>query len=96
MQRENWHLDKSVSISHLLTTAAMAMTLVGGWVAISERVARLETEFSQISGQIVSLLERQSARDARQDGELLEIRREVSQDLRDINAKLDRLIESKL
>lgn len=96
MQRENWHLDRSVSIGHLLTTVAMAMTLVAGWVAMSERVARLEAEFSQISGQIVSLLERQSSRDARQDSELLEIRREVSQDLRDINAKLDRLIESKL
>lgn len=96
MQRENWHLDRSVSIGHLLTTVAMAMTLAAGWVTMSERVAKLEAEFSQISSQIVMLLERQASRDARQDSEIMELRREVSQDLRDINAKLDRLIESQL
>lgn len=96
MQRDNWHLDRSVSIGHILTTIVLFVSMAGGWVAMSERVARLEAEFAQVSGQIVMLLERQASRDARQDSEITELRREVSQDLRDINNKLDRLIESKL
>lgn len=39
---DGWHLDKKVSISHILTTAAIVAGLVAGWHDMDKRVVRLE------------------------------------------------------
>lgn len=94
MPSDNWHLDRSVSLSHMISTVVLFMAVGAGWASMSERVAKLEENFNHVSSQIVSILERQAGRDARQDAEIMELRREMQTLARSINNKLDRLIEA--
>lgn len=81
-KKQNWHLEKTVSISHILTTiAALSTVLVMG--------SKFDTRLSLVE----QLVSSQRSVDSRQDSEASASREIVRQQLRDINAKLDRLIE---
>lgn len=84
-QRRHWHLDKSVSVGHLITTLSLA-------AAVFMWAMKMETR--------ISLLEQTSVRqlevDKQQDRNLETQASGTRDDLRLINAKLDRIIESGL
>lgn len=88
----NWHLEKSVSLSHILSSLAMFFMLVGGYVSMSERLAVLENQQAGLNQRIVDLLGTQKATDIRQDAEMLELKRLTREDLKVISAKLDQLM----
>jgi len=47
-QREHqWHIDKRVSVGHIITTAMIAFGLMGAWVQTQTRISMLETKFSE-------------------------------------------------
>lgn len=94
--RRQWHMEKSVSLGHIITTLALLMTLIGGYTSISERIAVIENQQASFNARIVSMLESQRSIDSKQDGELLEIKRQTREDLRDINRKLDNLIQRQI
>lgn len=81
-ERRQWHLDKTFSISHLISTIA-AITMA------SVFISKMDTRITLIE-QTTSA---QKAVDTRQDAEIAESRRSIKEDLRDLNAKMDRLIE---
>ena len=87
-----WHLEKTVSLGHIVTTIALLMTLITGYVSISERIAVLENQQATFNERIIAILDGQRFTDTRQDGELLEIKRQTREDLRDISRKLDALM----
>lgn len=85
----HWHLDKRLNISHLLTTFAMAASIMWWGAAMDRRVAVLEEARQQ-----------QRATDERQDADLYrtltamkEESRLLRDELRETTRKLDRLIE---
>ena len=84
-ERRQWHFDKSISVGHILTTVTIAVS-VFFWAM------RMDTR--------ISLLEQSSVRQIevdRQQDRNLEIQASgTREDLRLINAKLDRIIESGL
>lgn len=73
--KEPWHLDKTISISHILTTASA----IGAALIFA---SKLDTR--------VSLLEQASALQQKDASEFKSV---VREDLKNINGKLDRLIE---
>lgn len=80
--KQDWHLEKTVSISHIMTTiAALSAVVIMG--------SKFDTRLSLIE-QIVA---GQHAIDSRQDSDATAAREIVRQQLRDISDKLDRLIE---
>ena len=81
--KRSWHLDKTISVGHLVSTLVIAIS-VFSWAAT------LDKRVEQNSIAIVHLKEQQ----ANEQKRLQELRQEIKQDLRDINQKLDRLIES--
>lgn len=81
-RRREWHIDKTVSVTHLFTTVAAVATLVVMGSKMDTRVTLLE----QIKAS-------QSAIDVRQDKELDDFKRAVREDYRSIDDKLQRLIE---
>lgn len=93
MQRDDWHLDKTVSLGHVLTTVIIALSLVAGYAQMSARMAVLENQQQEISDRILRLLESQRGVDKRQDEEIVQLRRDNREDLQAINNKLDRLIQ---
>lgn len=81
--KRSWHLDKTISVGHLVSTLVIAISVFSWAVTLDKRV-------EQNSIAIVHLKEQQ----ANEQKRLQELRHEIKQDLRDINQKLDRLIES--
>lgn len=90
-EQRHWHLEKSVSLTHLLSTLTLFAMLVAGWVAISERIAVLESQQSSFNERIISMLENQRHTDARQDADILEIKRQIREDYREILQRLDNI-----
>jgi len=81
--KRSWHLDKTISVGHLVSTLVIAISVFSWAVTLDKRV-------EQNSIAIVHLKEQQ----ANEQKRLQELRQEIKQDLRDINQKLDRLIEN--
>lgn len=80
--KQNWHLEKTVSVSHILTTLAAVGTL-----------AVMGSKFDTRLSLVEQLVAAQHAVDNRQDRDAAASREVVRQQLRDISDKLDRLIE---
>ncbi|MCB5226213.1 hypothetical protein JAO78_005225 [Alishewanella sp. 16-MA] len=79
----SWHLDKTISVGHLVSTVIIAVSIFSWAVTLDKRVEQNSISISHIK-------EQQMAEQRRAQ----ELRQEIKQDLRDINAKLDRMIES--
>lgn len=80
--RGQWHLEKSVSITHLFSTIAAIATLVVLGSKFDTRVTLLEQQTAA-----------QHAVDTRQDKETDDFKHVVREDYRAIDDKLQRLIE---
>lgn len=80
--RRRWHLDRSVSIGHLITTLTIAASIFI-WAM------KMETRISLLEQSAV----RQVEIDRRQDDTQKESVTVMRDQLRDINSKLDRIIE---
>lgn len=79
---KGFHLKKEVSYGHLLST----ITLIIGGLAfaanLDKRVSVLENERQQ-----------QEKRDARQDAEAIRFQGDIRQSLRNLDIKMDRVLE---
>lgn len=85
----HWHLDKRLNLSHLITTLAMAASIMWWGAAMDRRVAVLE-ESRQVQR---SIDERQDADLYRTLTAMKEESRLLRDELRETTRKLDRLIE---
>lgn len=81
-ERRQWHLDKTFSVSHLISTIAAIATLIVMGSKFDTRVTLLEQQMTQ-----------QNIDQRRQDSEATELRKGIKEDLRDLSSKVDRLIE---
>lgn len=82
--KRSWHLDKTISVGHLVSTLVIAISVFSWAVTLDKRV-------EQNSIAITHLKEQQQLEQRR----IELMRNELREDLRDINAKLDRLIEQR-
>lgn len=76
-----WHLDRRISLGHLVTTATLL-------VAMMLWAGRMDTRTSLLE---VSL-NRQAAVDRRQDEATQQLREEIRAELRALNEKMDRYL----
>lgn len=95
-QPQDWHLSKTVSLSHILSTVALLLGAVAGYVSFSNRLAVLESQFLELNVRVVRVLESQARVDSSQDAALHQFRAEMREDVREIQSKLDRLIEAQI
>lgn len=82
MDRRGWHLDKGVSIAHILTTVGLAVGALLYITGQDRRISNLELNYEHLKA---ARVEDQARADRKFD--------ELKVDLRSINSKLDRLIE---
>lgn len=82
-EREPWHISRAVSISHILATLTIAGAL---FVYLSGQAARIGNNELNITHLQQSQIDDRKAAQRRYD--------DFREDLRTINAKLDRLIEN--
>jgi hypothetical protein len=90
------HIDPTISMTHILTTISLTAGLILWGMGITQRLAVIESRQQDTTTRIVSILENQRLIDARQDAEMVEMRRVMRDDLRDINVKLDNLLRSQV
>lgn len=95
-RRGDWHLDKSVSFGHILTTVAILLSLAAGWATMSERIAVLEQQQAGFNQRILTILATQQSTDTRQDSEITEIKRQIREDYREIRRQLDQLVRQQV
>lgn len=81
-QKKEWHLDKTVGVTHLFSTVAAISTLVILGAQFNTRLSLVEQAV---------LIQHES--DTRQDRDAAESRAHTAIALQRINEKLDRLIE---
>lgn len=84
MDRRGWHLDKGVSVAHIATTVALIITALWYLAGQDKRISNLELNYAHLKDARVEDQDRTSNKFD-----------ELKTDLRIINSKLDRLIESK-
>ena len=91
--QKDWHLEKGVSLSHILTTVSMLLLVAAGYMSFSERLAVMENQQKTANERIIEILASQRLTDVRQDHERSEIRALIREDLQEINRKLDAVIK---
>jgi len=89
--RRDWHLEKGVSLTHIISTVTMFLMIVSAYATMSERLAVLENQQAGFNQRIIEILGGQRITDVRQDAEIAETKRLIREDLREINHKLDAL-----
>lgn len=77
MDRREWHLDKSMSVGHILTTLMILGALAVQYAQFSSRLAVLESGMLAQGTVVNQLLDNQRRVDARQDAEMMDMRREI-------------------
>lgn len=51
---DSWHLDKKVSVAHLLTSLLIVGGLIAGWIEMNTRVTRLEVMADQTAREVTN------------------------------------------
>jgi hypothetical protein len=90
---KKWHVDKTISLANIIIVCSMAMGGFGAYDSLTDRMAVMETNMSNLNDRVVSLIERQINVDQAQDNTLLQFRQEMRTDVRSVQDKLDRLLE---
>jgi hypothetical protein len=93
MDRRQWHLDKSISLSHILTTGAIIVSALAFAFNIQGQIAVLQANMATQTQAMTQIIDTQRRTDARQDAELDTIKRQAREDYNALGAKMDRLIE---
>jgi len=89
---KQWHMEKSVSVSHILTTIGMVVVLAAGWNSLTARLAVVESQQTAFNERVLSMLQEKRRIDDRQDREIATIYSHARDDYRTINEKLDQLV----
>lgn len=84
-----WHLEKTISISHIITTMGIIAAALSAYYSLGNRVTVIEER-------ILSLLENQSRIDSAQDASLSQFREQMRDSTVEINSKLDLVIQELL
>ncbi len=87
-ENDHWSLDKRLNVGHLVATAGICVAVFMWGGKIDTRISLIEQYQSQSQSN-------QRITDIRQDDDMRAAVLGVKQEMRDINNKLDRLIEGK-
>ena len=79
-----WHLDKKVSLSHIVATLTLAAAIFTWGSQIEQRIALVEASST-----------RQAQVDQAQDQEFRRSVVEMREDIRELSRKIDKLIDSR-
>jgi hypothetical protein len=89
--RREWHLDKSLSVGHILTTLLILGALSVQYAQFTARLAVLETNYQVVGQQIGQVLDNQRRVDIRQDQEIRVVKEEINKNLERLADRLDEL-----
>lgn len=83
-ERRSWHLKKEISLGDLIAFTSAALAVVYAYTTLDKRITIIEQ---------VAVV--QKVTDEKQDTDFLRYQQRIDESLRDLNRKLDRLIEAR-
>jgi len=83
--KRHWHIKPEVSVGHMISTIALAGSLIVGWNNMSDRVVRMEERTNQVQKE-----------NSRQNERMEGLQNGIDRKLERLDTKLDRLIEREL
>lgn len=92
----SWHVEKKVSVSHMISTIVLAGALVGVYQDMDNRQVRVEAAVEHIKAEAKRIDQSHNRRMDAIRVEQKEAVKKVDRNLDKINNKLDRLIEREL
>ena len=94
--RENWHIEKSISVGHMLTSVSMLIVGIMFVTDIKEDVSVLSEKTDNVEKYVERIDKREQQHNNETTQEIKELRGELlDRDVR-IEQKLDKLIEREL
>ena len=91
-----WHISKTVSVGHIVTTLTVALAGVWYFAGLEKRIDTTAIEVAHQKEAIVRVEEQQRRDQSELTRKLTEIRAEQKQDTKRIEDKLDKLIDREL
>lgn len=92
VDRRRWHLDKSVSVSHIIATLSLLGAVAYQYSTFNSHLAVLENQQQNVTAQLTTLRTQQQQVDSRQNSEIVELRRDIRDSYDTIQTKIDTLI----
>ena len=99
--REHWHIKKELTWGHLMTTALMAISLVGIYIDMNTRITDNSAGIAANREEIQhhrEIVEEQRSQEERHIREIRDQMKEIREELREqrteTNRKLDRVLET--
>lgn len=86
---DQWHLDKRLSVSHIVATVTLLAMGAGVYIDIDNRVTRLEVTAEHTASMVAGSVNRI-------EGQLGDLKFEVKEQLGDLNRKFDKMLEREL
>lgn len=83
--KNHWHIKPEVSVGHMISTLALAGSLMIGWNNMTDRVIRMEERTNQVQKE-----------NTRQNERMAGLQQGIDRKLERLDTKLDRLIEREL
>jgi hypothetical protein len=91
-----WHISKTVSVGHIVTTLTVALAGFWYFAGLEKRIDTTAIEVAHQKEAIVRVEEQQRRDQSELTRKLTEIRAEQKQDTKRIEDKLDKLIDREL
>ena len=93
---EQWHLSKSISIVHIITTMSVLTALIYYFAQTENRITLVEKDQTYLNVTVLRVEEQQKAQGRELSSQISNLRNETNSNFEKLDKKLDRLIDREL
>ena len=93
---EQWHLSKSISIVHIITTMSVLTALIYYFAQTENRITLVEKDQTYLNATVLRVEEQQKAQGRELSSQISNLRSETNNNFEKLDKKLDRLIDREL
>ncbi len=93
---ERWHLSRSVSLGHIVTTLGMIVAAFWYLATTDSRIGAIERDQQYLRGTVTRVEQQQKEQGDRLTEQLNLMKVEIKRDIQAVDIKLDKLIEREI
>lgn len=96
MDERQWHLSKSVSLGHIITTASVATAVILWFAAMDNRVSGVEKDQVYLQATVNRVEQQQKEQGQDFSNQVADLKKEMNDNFLHTHRKLDKIIEREL
>lgn len=93
---ERWHLSKSISLVHIVTTMSVLTATIWYFATTDNRITLVERDQAYLNSTVLRVEEQQKAQGLELSNQISNLRSETNNNFDKLDKKLDRLIDRAL